>query len=235
VALVDDDALFLKTCAANLAAAGYRVSAFADPCQALARLLPNEALAALILGPRVAKSGGAWLLTALKEHGFAGAVLVLTTAPQSDVDPPPDRTVGCIDKTAPFSLILQQLARVIDARWHRIAGEVTLGVLFLSRALQRVTWAGRAVPVSPCEFEILAHLAERAGTNVSYREIYRIIEADLFLSDMAPDSGRILARAAVERLRGKFLAIDSQFGAIVHSAGLGYHWRVAQARTPAPA
>jgi two-component system, OmpR family, KDP operon response regulator KdpE len=71
-----------------------------------------------------------------------------------------------------------QLEARIRAVLRRAAGPedaastpVTVGDLVLDPRSRRVTLAGRPVDLSPREFDLLAHLAGRAGTVVSKREL----------------------------------------------------------------
>jgi DNA-binding response OmpR family regulator len=70
-----------------------------------------------------------------------------------------------------------QLEARIRAVLRRAAGAdaaqapVTVGDLVVDQRSRRVTLAGEAVELSPKEFDLLAHLAVRAGTVVSKREL----------------------------------------------------------------
>jgi two-component system KDP operon response regulator KdpE len=63
--------------------------------------------------------------------------------------------------------VLRRAAGVADAA----LAPVTVGDLVLDPRSRRVTLAGEAVDLSPKEFDLLAHLASRAGTVVSKREL----------------------------------------------------------------
>jgi two-component system response regulator ChvI len=76
------------------------------------------------------------------------------------------------------------------------------------------------------EFAITALLAEHAGIPVSYREIFHAMQTDLFATGVSGEGYRMFVRAAVERIRQKFRALDPAFAAIEHDAGIGYRWRL---------
>jgi two-component system KDP operon response regulator KdpE len=63
--------------------------------------------------------------------------------------------------------VLRRAAGVADAA----LAPVTVGDLVLDPRSRRVTLAGEPVDLSPKEFDLLAHLASRAGTVVSKREL----------------------------------------------------------------
>jgi DNA-binding response OmpR family regulator len=63
--------------------------------------------------------------------------------------------------------VLRRAAGLTDAA----AAPVTVGDLVVDPRSRRVTLAGRPVDLSPKEFDLLAHLAVRAGTVVSKREL----------------------------------------------------------------
>ena len=63
--------------------------------------------------------------------------------------------------------VLRRAAGTADAA----AAPVTVGELTVDPRSRRVTRAGRPVDLSPKEFDLLAHLAARAGTVVSKREL----------------------------------------------------------------
>ncbi|TFV81082.1 response regulator transcription factor [Blastococcus sp. CT_GayMR20] len=63
--------------------------------------------------------------------------------------------------------VLRRAAGVADAA----LAPVTVGDLVVDPRSRRVTLAGRAVELSPKEFDLLAHLAARVGTVVSKREL----------------------------------------------------------------
>jgi DNA-binding response OmpR family regulator len=76
----------------------------------------------------------------------------------------------------PFSS--EQLEARIRAVLRRAAGAaeaaeapLTVGELVVDRRGRQVTYGGRAVELSPKEFDLLAYLAERAGAVVSKREL----------------------------------------------------------------
>ena len=63
--------------------------------------------------------------------------------------------------------VLRRAAGVTDAA----SAPVTVGPLTVDPRSRRVTYEGRPVDLSPKEFDLLAHLAARAGTVVTKREL----------------------------------------------------------------
>lgn len=67
-------------------------------------------------------------------------------------------------------------------------------------------------------------LADRAGRDVSYREIYDVVRGEGFLAGSGPEGYRANVRALVKRVRQKFRAVDEGFDALENYPGFGYRW-----------
>src|SRR5262245_40982651 len=78
VVVVDDDPLFLRTFTANMENAGYRVTAFKKPSDALANMLNAEPPAACILDWHMPEMDGLDMLRKLKAGEFSAPVMFLT-------------------------------------------------------------------------------------------------------------------------------------------------------------
>src|SRR5258708_35341144 len=82
VVLLDDDATFLKTFAVNLERAGYRVSSFMRPQEAIAALLQGAVVDACIIDWHMPEMDGLDVLRRLRQAGFAQPIMVLTSMNQ---------------------------------------------------------------------------------------------------------------------------------------------------------
>jgi two-component system, OmpR family, response regulator ChvI len=89
----------------------------------------------------------------------------------------------------------------------------------------RVVWRGSPVPLTPTEVRMVRLLAERAGRDVGYREIYDAARGQGFVAGSGTDGYRTNVRAAIRRIRQKFRDLDPEFDAIEAYAGYGYRWR----------
>ena len=100
-----------------------------------------------------------------------------------------------------------------------------IGALELNRDSHLVSWKGEEIPLTVGEFRIVDLLANRAGEDVGYREIYDIVRGQGFLAGQGPDGYRQNVRTFVKRIRQKFRGYDQNFGAIENCPGIGYRWR----------
>ncbi len=100
-----------------------------------------------------------------------------------------------------------------------------VGALELNRASHRVSWNGEEIPLTVGEFRIVDLLANRAGEDVGYREIYDVVRGQGFVAGQGPDGYRQNVRTFVKRIRQKFRGSDPTFGAIENCPGIGYRWR----------
>ncbi len=230
VVVVDDDALFLKTFAANIESAGYRVSVFNRPTEALDRLLIDSAPDACILDWQMPEMDGLDLLRRLKAGNFAAPVMFLTSMNQPLFEETAFEhgAIEFVDKTRALSVILKRLERLIaapkvDPSAAARTGE-EVGGLKLDHESKRALWHGAQVPLSVGEFDVVALLASKAGTDVSYRQIYDVIQEMGFLGGRGPEGYRANVRAAIKRIRKKFAEIDTAFDALKNYPGFGYRW-----------
>lgn len=230
VVVVDDDALFLKTFAANIESAGYRVSVFNHPTEALDKLLTERAPDACILDWQMPEMDGLDLLRCLKAGKFEAPVMFLTSMNQPLFEETAFEhgAIEFVDKTRSLSVILKRLERLIAAPKPTQSttarrGE-EIGGLKLDHESKRGFWRGQQVGLSVGEFDVVALLAAKAGTDVSYRQIYDVIQDMGFLGGRGPEGYRANVRAAIKRIRKKFTELDPQFDALKNYPGFGYRW-----------
>ena len=88
----------------------------------------------------------------------------------------------------------------------------------------RALWAGRVVDLTLTEFRIVNLLAERAGRDVGYREIYDLVHGKDFVAGQGSEGYRANVRTFIKRIRKKFRDIDPGFDHIGNYAGFGYRW-----------
>ena len=68
-------------------------------------------------------------------------------------------------------------------------------------------------------------MAERAGADVDYRDIYDVVRSESFVAGHGEHGYRANVRAMVKRIRRKFTDIDPGFAALDNYPGFGYRWR----------
>lgn len=232
IVLVDDDPAFLRAFAANVAAAGYRVTEFSDPVAACAWLLGDGRADACILDWNMPELDGITLLQRLRAAGVMTPVMMLTSLrePVYEELAFDQGAVEFVEKTKSPAIILRRLALILGGRK---AGDVAaepvnalaFGPLELKVEIKRALWQGQEVRLSMGEFQVVWLLVSRAGADASYREIYDQMRGDGFQAGQGEDGYRANVRAMIKRIRAKFTAVDPGFDALENYAGFGYRWR----------
>lgn len=94
-------------------------------------------------------------------------------------------------------------------------GAVALGRLVVDQQRQQVSWAGRTLPLTRLERDVLAALASPPLRVWTYRQLYERVWGADYLDDASA------VRSTVKRLRGKLREADATV--VVESArGVGY-------------
>jgi two-component system response regulator ChvI len=88
----------------------------------------------------------------------------------------------------------------------------------------RALWAGRVVDLTLTEFRIVTLLAERAGREVGYREIYDLVHGKDFVAGQGAEGYRANVRTFIKRIRKKFRDVDPGFDHFENYASFGYRW-----------
>ena len=235
--VVDDDALFLRTFAANLSAEGYLPLCFGDPRNALTALLDGTGADACILDVDMPGLDGLAFLQALRRHGLRLPVMFVTAHSERVFEEAALRggAADFVDKSRGPGIILHRIALLTRERpvaaQRAEQDDIRLGALLLLRMARRAEWRGLEVSLSRTEFEVVAMLADRGraasdnGGVVSYREIYDTIKGSGFVAGPGEEGYRGNVRATVKRLRRKFIDLDATFGALETHPGFGYRWR----------
>jgi two-component system response regulator ChvI len=232
IVVVDDDMLFLKTFAANVESAGYRVSVFNRPGEALVKLLEGNPPDACVLDWQMPEMDGLDLLRRLKAGSFEAPVMFLTSMNQPLFEETAFEhgAIEFVDKTRSLNVILKRLERLIAAGPGAAPAAAEkrsveeLGALRLDHESKRAQWRGYQIPLSVGEFDVVALLISKAGTDVSYRQIYDVIQDMGFVGGRGPEGYRANVRAAIKRIRRKFSDLDAQFDALKNYPGFGYRW-----------
>lgn len=229
VAVVDDDGLFRETISANLTEAGYRSVTFGGGTALLDWLIKGNRAAALLLDWQMPEMDGPATLEKLRSTGHELPVLFLTGLNQPIFEEKGLRlgAVDFVDKSKSFAIILQRLRIALSGKQPSSGAlpQNGAGGLLLDVASARASWNGNQVELTHGEFKVVQLLAQRAGRDVGYREIYDAVRGVGFEAGQGPDGYRANVRAMVKRIRQKFRDLDPEFDAIETYPGFGYRWR----------
>ncbi len=230
--LVDDDDLFRESLGLNLIDEGYEVTSFDNGRDALAYLEDGGGADAMLLDWRMPQLTGIEVLRRMRGRGIAIPVIFLT-ALSDDIYEEAALAGGAIDfidKARRLPILVKRLQLITEGA--RPAAEfetprpdtLRLGLLELRFDTNRAQWAGRTIDLTLTEFRILALLAENAGHDVGYREIYDLVHGKDFVAGHGAEGYRANVRTFIKRIRKKFRDSDPDFDLIHNYAGFGYRW-----------
>ncbi len=180
VLVVDDEAGVRRALERGLRAEGMQVVTAPDGPSALRAALTGS-FDAVLLDIMLPGLSGYRVLERLRAAGVSTPVL-LVSAKDGEFDQADGLDLGAdgyLVKPFSFVVLVAQLRAVL--RRHvktRREAVLTLGELVIDPAARRVTWAARAVPLSPREFAVLLALARRAGSVMSKDELLRAVWGD---------------------------------------------------------
>jgi two-component system, OmpR family, response regulator ChvI len=230
--LVDDDDLFRESLGLNLIDEGYEVTSFDNGRDALAYLEQGGGADAMLLDWRMPQLTGIEVLRHMRGRGI-GLPVIFLTALSDDIYEEAALAGGAvdfIDKSRRLPILVKRLQLITDGA--RPVADVepsrpdalTLGRLELRFDINRALWAGNTIDLTLTEFRILALLAEKAGEDVGYREIYDLVHGKDFIAGHGAEGYRANVRTFIKRIRKKFRDSDPGFDHIHNYAGFGYRW-----------
>jgi two-component system response regulator ChvI len=243
IVVVDDDPLFLSTLTLNLEDAGFDVTAFTASAAALDHLSAARQPDAIILDWHMPEMDGLELLQRLRAQGLGAPAIFLTSLNQPIYEELAlERgAVDFVEKSRSFSIILKRLRLITEGTKLPAATPAAAttasesiepsepapssGPLELRADSCRALWHGREVPLTLTEFHVVALLADKAGGDVSYREIYDVVRGEGFIAGIGSEGYRSNVRTMVKRIRQKFRDLDPAFDALENYPGFGYRWR----------
>ncbi len=230
--LVDDDDLFRELLGLNLVDEGYEVTPFDNGHDVLAYLEEGGGADAMLLDWRMPQLTGIEVLRRIRGRGIAIPVIFLTALSDDIYEEAAlaGGAVDFIDKSRRLTILVKRL-QLITAGARPLGDAdaprpevVALGRLELRFDTNRALWAGNTVELTLTEFRILARLAEKAGQDVGYREIYDLVHGKDFVAGHGAEGYRANVRTFIKRIRKKFRDSDPNFDHIRNYAGFGYRW-----------
>ena len=227
--LVDDDDLFRESLGLNLVDEGYEVTSFGNGQDALAYLNGGSA-DVMLLDWRMPELTGIDVLRRMRGTGITIPVIFLTVLSDDIYEQAAleGGAVDFIDKARRLPILLKRLQLIAQA--GRSAPEpepvpsFALSQLRLRFDTNRALWAGRAVDLTLTEFRIVTLLAEKAGSDIGYREIYDLVHGRDFVAGEGSGGYRANVRTFIKRIRKKFRDVDPSFDHIENYASFGYSW-----------
>lgn len=235
--LVDDDPLFRESLSGNLLSSGFAVEEFGDGADFLGRPLRDRSGDLMLLDWKMPRVNGIEVLRRLRETGDEIPVIFLTVLSDQFYEEAAlhGGAVDFVEKSRSFSILLKRIELTLGRADQSRAGsdapeepveDIEEGPLLLAVGTRRVRWNGIEVPLSLTEFRIVHAMASRAGTDISYREIYDVVHGRGFVAGHGPDGYRSNVRTSIKRIRQKFRDIDDAFDQIENYPGFGYRWRI---------
>ena len=230
--LTDDDELFRESLGLNLADEGYDVVSFANGRETLSYLEGGGDADVVLLDWRMPELSGIDVLRHLRRSGIEVPVIFLTVLSDDIYEQAAleGGAVDFIDKSRRLPILLKRVELIADGLRSGGKSEPPPAEIFRHGALElrfpthRAFWAGTMVDLSLTEFRIVTLLAEKAGEDVGYREIYDLVHGKDFVAGNGEDGYRTNVRSLVKRIRKAFRDVDSEFAQIENYAGFGYRW-----------
>src|SRR5215813_14067660 len=235
VLLVDDDDDFRESLGLNLIDEGYRVTSLGNGRDALAYLEDGGAADVVLLDWRMPNLTGLEVLRRLRRGGITIPVIFLTVLSDDIYEEAAleGGAVDFIDKSRRLPILLKRLELIAEGMRPPLDSEpvrlplLRLDALTLRFDTNRAAWRGHAVDLTLTEFKILTLLAEKAGQDVGYREIYDLVHGKDFIAGHGSEGYRANVRTFIKRIRKKFRDVDPGFDHIQNYAGFGYRWTAA--------
>jgi two-component system response regulator ChvI len=230
--LVDDDDSFRESLGLNLIDEGFAVTSFGGGTEALAFFEGGGVADAILLDWRMPGKNGLEVLRELRRAGNNTPVIFLTVHSEDIYEEQAlsGGAVDFIDKSRRLPILVKRLELITDGARPAADPEpprpdsLRLGPLELRFDTNRAVWAGRTVDLTLTEFRILALLAEKAGQDVGYRDIYDLVHGKDFIAGHGAEGYRANVRTFIKRIRKKFRDSDPDFDHIHNYAGFGYRW-----------
>lgn len=238
IAIVDDDPLFRETLTENLDEAGFTVQAFDGGEPFFAWIGEGEMADLVLLDWRMPDINGIEVLRRLRDDGIEVPVIFLTALSEQIYEEAAlhSGAVDFVEKSRSFAILRKRIDLILEGVKAPGQGGADsddqtrrLGELELKLDSSRALWKGTQVNLSLTEFKLVQLMVERAGQDVTYRELYDLVHGRGFVAGSGPDGYRANVRTFMKRIRQKFRELDSDFDEIENYPGFGYRWRQSSA------
>ena len=188
----------------------------------------------ILLDWRMPGMNGLEVLRRLRRAGSTTPVIFLTVLSDDIYEEAAleGGAVDFIDKSRRLSILVKRLHLITEGMrpvpepdTRQATSDTTrLGRLELRFDINRAAWDGKLLDLTLTEFKIVALLAQRAGEDVGYREIYDLVHGKDFVAGYGNEGYRANVRTFIKRIRKKFRDLDAGFDQIHNYAGFGYRW-----------
>lgn len=234
IALVDDDDLFRESLEYNLRDAGFEVAAF-DRGQGFLESLAGPTRPDLVLLDwKMPGLSGIEVLRRLRAMEFDIPAIFLTLLSDQVYEEAALATgaVDFVEKSRSFQILRRRIELSLDGTHARptvadgsTGKRLEIGALDLRPESGRASWRGSELPLTLNEFNVVRLLAEHAGKDLRYREIYDLVRGSGFAAGVGPEGYKTNVRTFIKRIRQKFRDVDPAFDRIENYPGFGYRWR----------
>jgi two-component system response regulator ChvI len=236
IALVDDDNLFRESVGQNLTDAGFAVTAY-DRGEALLDALGRGGAADIVLLDwKMPGLSGIEVLRRMRDMDIAIPVIFLTLLSDQVYEEAALATgaVDFVEKSRSFHILRRRIELILEGQKGEAAPNapraddpeiVRVGALELRPGSGRACWQGAELPLTLNEFNMVRYLAENAGKDVRYRELYDQVRGSGFSAGVGTDGFKTNVRTFIKRIRTKFRNADPAFDQIENYPGFGYRWR----------
>lgn len=234
LAVVDDDALFQESITQNLREAGFSVVGYSDGRTALACLTREAPPDIVLLDWKMPELSGIEVLRRMRDAKIDVPVIFLTVLGDQIYEEAAllGGAVDFVEKSRSFSILLRRIELTLQGKQNGAAAAdgqepgkvISKGSMRLMLDSNRAHWKGAQVDLSLSEFRLVRLMVERAGKDVSYRELYDLVHGEGFVAGDGDIGYRANVRAFIKRIRQKFRDVDRNFDGIQNYPGFGYRW-----------
>jgi two-component system, OmpR family, response regulator ChvI len=230
ILVVDDDELFRESVSTNLIDAGFSADTLGDGATAIHYLSTGPKADIILLDWKMPGMTGIELLQRMRNGGIEIPVIFLTILSDQIFEEAGlvGGAVDFIEKARSFSILLRRIELILSGSKVRpqalSEGSAHNQDLCLEHDTRRVIWKSRKVDLTLTEFNIVKHLSEQEGRDVSYRKLYDLVHGEGFSAGDGEIGYRTNVRALIKRIRQKFRDIDPQFARIKNYPSFGYRW-----------